>query len=153
MFACVPNPGKQSICRQCFLSARKQSTKQMPNRPVFTHVQAIHGVRIAILGVLSHHLMYEMKSLLAEINRRSLVEFQSNFGQSLAEISRFSRGLRPKRGKSLTKSRWQKEHVSKCQCERRSKQCQIALLLACSPLQIVVVKRFISVQSLGGENM
>ena len=31
----VPNPGKQSIWRQCPSSARKRSTKQMPNRPVF----------------------------------------------------------------------------------------------------------------------
>ena len=39
VFACVPNPGKQSIWRQCPPSARKQSTKKLPNRPGFTHVQ------------------------------------------------------------------------------------------------------------------
>ena len=39
MFACVPNPGKQSIWRQCPRSARKHSTKKLPNRPGFTHVQ------------------------------------------------------------------------------------------------------------------
>ena len=38
MFACVPNPGKQSIRRQCPPSARKQSTKKLPNRPGFAHV-------------------------------------------------------------------------------------------------------------------
>ena len=37
--ACVPNPGKQSIWRQCPPSARKQSTKKLPNRPGFTHLQ------------------------------------------------------------------------------------------------------------------
>ena len=41
MFACVPNPGKQSIWRQRPPSARKQSTKIMPHRPVFTHVQPL----------------------------------------------------------------------------------------------------------------
>ena len=35
VFACVPNPGKQSIWRQCPPSARKQSTKKLPNRPGF----------------------------------------------------------------------------------------------------------------------
>ena len=39
VFACVPNPGKQSIWRQYPPSARKQSTKKLPNRPGFTHVQ------------------------------------------------------------------------------------------------------------------
>ena len=39
VFACVPNPGKQSIWRQCPPSARKQSTKKLPNRPGFAHVQ------------------------------------------------------------------------------------------------------------------
>ena len=39
VFACVPNPGKQSIWRQHPPSARKQSTKKLPNRPSFTHVQ------------------------------------------------------------------------------------------------------------------
>ena len=43
VFACVPNPGKQSIWRQCPPSARKDSTKKLPNRPVFTHVQAYSG--------------------------------------------------------------------------------------------------------------
>ena len=38
VFACVPNPGQQSIWRQCPPSARKQSTKKLPNRPGFTHV-------------------------------------------------------------------------------------------------------------------
>ena len=38
VFARVPNPGKQSIWRQCPPSARKQSTKKLPNRPGFTHV-------------------------------------------------------------------------------------------------------------------
>ena len=41
MFACVPNPGKQSIWRQCPRSATKQSTKKLPNRPGFTHVQPV----------------------------------------------------------------------------------------------------------------
>ena len=35
VFACVPNPGKRSIWRQCPPSARKQSTKKLPNRPRF----------------------------------------------------------------------------------------------------------------------
>ena len=39
VFACVPNPGKQSIWKQCPPSARKQSTKKLPNYPGFTHVQ------------------------------------------------------------------------------------------------------------------
>ena len=39
VFARVPTPGKQSIWRQCLPSARKQSTKKLPNRPGFTHVQ------------------------------------------------------------------------------------------------------------------
>ena len=39
VFGCVPNPGKQSIWRQCPPSARKQSTKKLPNRPGFTPVQ------------------------------------------------------------------------------------------------------------------
>ena len=39
VFACVPNPGKQSIWRQCASSTRKESTKKLPNRPGFTHVQ------------------------------------------------------------------------------------------------------------------
>ena len=39
VFARVPNPGKQSIWRQRPPSARKQSTKKLPNRPAFTHVQ------------------------------------------------------------------------------------------------------------------
>ena len=39
VFTCVPNPGKQSIWRQCPPSARLQSTKKLPNRPGFTHVQ------------------------------------------------------------------------------------------------------------------
>ena len=38
---CVPNPGKQSIWRQCPPSARKQSTKKLPNRPGFTHAQRL----------------------------------------------------------------------------------------------------------------
>ena len=38
VFACVPNPGRQSIWRQCPPSARKQSTKKLPNRPGFAHV-------------------------------------------------------------------------------------------------------------------
>ena len=38
VFACVPNPGKQSIWRQCPPSGRKQSTKKLPNRPGFAHV-------------------------------------------------------------------------------------------------------------------
>ena len=38
VFACVPNPGEQSIWRQCPPSARKQSTKKLPNRPGFAHV-------------------------------------------------------------------------------------------------------------------
>ena len=38
VFACVPNPGKQSIWRQCPPSSGKQSTNKLPNRPVFTHV-------------------------------------------------------------------------------------------------------------------
>ena len=36
VFACVPNPGKQSIWRQCPPSAGKQSTEKMRNRPVFS---------------------------------------------------------------------------------------------------------------------
>ena len=39
VFPCVPNPGKQSTWRQCAPSARKQSTKKLPNRPSFTHIQ------------------------------------------------------------------------------------------------------------------
>ena len=42
VFTYVPNPGKQSIWRQCPPSARKESTKKLPNRPVFTHVQGHH---------------------------------------------------------------------------------------------------------------
>ena len=38
VFACVPNPGKQSIWWQCPPSARKQSTNKLQNRPGFTHV-------------------------------------------------------------------------------------------------------------------
>ena len=41
VFACVPNPGKQSIWRQCPPNARKQSTKKLPNRPGSTHVQIL----------------------------------------------------------------------------------------------------------------
>ena len=41
VFACVPNPGKQSIQRQSPPSARKQSTNKLLNRPVFAHVQVI----------------------------------------------------------------------------------------------------------------
>ena len=41
MFACVPNPGKQSIWRQCPPSARQESTKKLPNHPVFTHVRTL----------------------------------------------------------------------------------------------------------------
>ena len=40
VFACVPNPCKQSIWRQCPPGARKQSTNKLPNRPSFAHV---HG--------------------------------------------------------------------------------------------------------------
>ena len=53
VFACDPNPGKQSIWRQCPPSARKQSTKRLPNRPGFTHVQLQNlvagGKKVAIL--------------------------------------------------------------------------------------------------------
>ena len=45
VFACVPNTGRQSIWRQCPPSARKQSTKKLPNRPAFTHVQGGHPQR------------------------------------------------------------------------------------------------------------
>ena len=38
VFARAPNPGKQSIWRQCPPCARKESTKKLPNRPGFTHV-------------------------------------------------------------------------------------------------------------------
>ena len=38
----MPKTGKQSIWRQCPPSARKQSTKKLPNRPGFTHVQKPH---------------------------------------------------------------------------------------------------------------
>ena len=43
VFACVPNPGKQNIWRQCPPSARKQSAHKLPNRPVFTHLQGSHS--------------------------------------------------------------------------------------------------------------
>ena len=36
VFACVPNPGKQRIWRQCPPSAGKQSTKKLPDCPDFT---------------------------------------------------------------------------------------------------------------------
>ena len=50
VFACAPNPGKQSIWRQCPPSARKQSTKKLPNRPGFTHVQ---GAAFTIAALLT----------------------------------------------------------------------------------------------------
>ena len=51
VFACVPNPGKQSIWRQCPPSARKQSTKKLPNRPGFTHVQGSPCPRCPLRGL------------------------------------------------------------------------------------------------------
>ena len=41
VFACVPNPGKQSIWRQCSPNAWKQSTKNLPNRPGFTQAPRV----------------------------------------------------------------------------------------------------------------
>ena len=48
VFACVQNPGKQRIWRQCPPSARKQSTKKLPNRPGFTHVHQTPYIRLPL---------------------------------------------------------------------------------------------------------
>ena len=56
VFACVPNPGEQSIWRQCPPSARKQSTKERPNRPVFTHVQMLPWVQ------MNSHYRYRLRA-------------------------------------------------------------------------------------------
>ena len=45
VLACVPNPGKQRIWRQCPPSARKESTKKLPNHPAFTHVLCPHSTK------------------------------------------------------------------------------------------------------------
>ena len=51
VFACVPNPGKQSLWRQCPPSARKQSTDKMPHRPVLPmYRQAYTAIQLG--GVL-----------------------------------------------------------------------------------------------------
>ena len=47
VLACVQNPSKQSIWRQCPPSAGKQNTKKMPNRPVFAHVHGPAAARSA----------------------------------------------------------------------------------------------------------
>ena len=54
VFACVPNPGEQSVWRQCPPSARKQSTKKLPNRPGFTHVQVIISNMTVQLSFFAH---------------------------------------------------------------------------------------------------
>ena len=49
VLACVLNPGKQSIWRQCPLSAGKQSTEKIPNRPVFAHVHSLPQNMLSIV--------------------------------------------------------------------------------------------------------
>ena len=79
MFACVPNPGKQSIWRQCAPSARKQSTKKLPNRPGFTHVQgwasnftgsAVPQQRCAVLSAPGPQAMTLHRAAAAQATRQ-----------------------------------------------------------------------------------
>ena len=58
VFACVPNPGKLSIWRQCPPSARKESTKKLPNRSVFTHVLFFSKKGGAVPAVLGSFLAF-----------------------------------------------------------------------------------------------
>ena len=69
VFARLPNPGKQSIWRQCPPSARKHSTKKLPNRPGFTHVQ-----RDPSLGPRFHHTKKKIATLagVEKLTRSSL---------------------------------------------------------------------------------
>ena len=68
------------------------------------------------LGVLSHHLKCQMTSSHLVDFSWDIAEFESNSGRSSADFSRdlpiLAEILHPNRRNSLTKSRWQKEHIT-----------------------------------------